>query len=50
MYVERAFSEQTAQNIPGMKTWVTNQYEHNALRADGETLLSQLLDILHGAC
>ena len=48
MYVERAFSEQTAQNIPGIKLWVTNEYEHNALRAEGETLLGQLLDMLHG--
>jgi pimeloyl-ACP methyl ester carboxylesterase len=48
MYVERAFSEQTAQNIPGIKLWVTNEYEHNALRAEGETLLSRLLDMLHG--
>jgi hypothetical protein len=48
MYVERAFSEETAQNIRGIKLWVTNQYEHNGLRADGEVVLGRLLDMLHG--
>jgi len=48
MYVERAYSEETAQTIRGIKLWITNQYEHNALRADGETLLHRLLGMLHG--
>jgi pimeloyl-ACP methyl ester carboxylesterase len=48
MYVERAFSEETAQAIRGIKVWLTNQYEHNALRADGEAVLGRLLDMLHG--
>jgi hypothetical protein len=48
MYVERAFSEETAQNILGIELWVTSEYEHNALRAEGETVLGRLLDILHG--
>lgn len=48
MYVERAYSEETAANIGGIKLWITNQYEHNALRADGETVLDRLLGMLHG--
>jgi pimeloyl-ACP methyl ester carboxylesterase len=48
MYVERAFSEQTAQHIPGIKLWISNEYQHNALRADGERVLGRLLDMLHG--
>ena len=48
MYVERTFSEETAQNIAGIKLWITNQYQHNALRADGEALLSRLLGMLRG--
>ena len=48
MYVERAFSEETAQTIRGLKPWVTNEYEHNALRADGEKLLDRLLGMLAG--
>ena len=48
MYVERRFSEETAQNIQGMKVWVTNEHEHNGLRAEGEIILSRLLGLLHG--
>ncbi len=48
MYVERTFSEATAQNIAGIKLWITNQYQHNALRADGEAVLGRLLGMLHG--
>jgi len=48
MYVERAFSEETAQSIQGIRTWVTSQYEHNGLRSDGEVVLGRLLDMLHG--
>lgn len=48
MYVERTFSEETAKQIKGTKIWLTNEYEHNGLRADGERLLGRLIDILHG--
>ena len=48
MYVERAYSEETARNIQGIRLWITNEYEHNALRADGEVVLGRLLDLLHG--
>jgi len=48
MYVERAFSEETAREIAGIKLWVTNEYEHNGLRSYGEKVLGRLLDMLHG--
>jgi pimeloyl-ACP methyl ester carboxylesterase len=48
MYVERQFSEETAETIRGIKVWITNEYEHNGLRADGEAILGKLLDMLHG--
>lgn len=48
MYVERAFSEETAATIRGCRPWVTNQYQHNALRAQGEQVFSHLLDMLRG--
>jgi pimeloyl-ACP methyl ester carboxylesterase len=48
MYVERTFSEETARNIRGIKLWVTNEYEHNGLRVDGEKMLGRLLGMLHG--
>jgi predicted phosphohydrolase len=48
MYVERALSEEMAQAIAGIRLWVTNEYEHNALRADGEKVLDRLLKMLRG--
>jgi hypothetical protein len=48
MYVERTLSEETAQNIRGIKLWVTNEYEHNGLRVDGEKVVGRLLGMLHG--
>jgi pimeloyl-ACP methyl ester carboxylesterase len=48
MYVERALSEETAATIKSCRTWVTSEYEHNALRAHGEVVLGHLMDMLHG--
>ena len=48
MYVERQFAEETAAHIKGIKLWVTNEYEHNGLRADGERVLSRLIDMVRG--
>jgi len=48
MYVERACSEETAATIRGIKTWVTNEYEHNGLRADGERILDRLMGMARG--
>jgi len=48
MYVERQYAEETAHNIRGIKTWVTSEYEHNGLRADGEKVLGHLMVLLRG--
>jgi pimeloyl-ACP methyl ester carboxylesterase len=48
MYVERSFSEQTAAQIRGIRTWITNEYEHNGLRVDGERILGRLIDLARG--
>jgi pimeloyl-ACP methyl ester carboxylesterase len=48
MYVERAYSEETAATIRGLRPWVTNEYEHDGLRADGARVLGRLLDLLEG--
>ena len=39
-YVDRAFSEETAALVPSMRPWVTNEYEHNGLRAGGDRILT----------
>jgi pimeloyl-ACP methyl ester carboxylesterase len=47
MYVARELAEQTAAAIRGMKVWITNEYEHDGLRQDGEVLLDRLLQMLN---
>lgn len=48
MYVERTFSEETARKIRGLRVWLTNEYEHDGLRADGERVLGRLLAMVRG--
>ncbi|MEO7731819.1 MAG: alpha/beta fold hydrolase [Kofleriaceae bacterium] len=48
LYVERAFAEQTAAEIRGLRPWITNELEHNGLRADGERVLSRLIELVRG--
>ena len=47
-YVDRAFSEETAALVPTLRPWVTNEYEHNALRADGARVLDRLIGLARG--
>ncbi|MBL8310917.1 MAG: alpha/beta fold hydrolase [Burkholderiales bacterium] len=48
MYVHREFSEEAAALVPNVKLWVTSEYEHNGLRADGEAILDRLLNMVRG--
>lgn len=48
MYVHREFSEETAALVPNMKLWMTNEHEHNGLRADGGAVLGRLLAMVRG--
>ena len=48
LYVPRDFSEETAARIRGLRPWLTNEYEHDGLRADGERILGRLLDLVQG--
>jgi pimeloyl-ACP methyl ester carboxylesterase len=48
MYVERAFSEETAAKVRGLRPWVTNEYQHDGLRADGDRILGRLIDLARG--
>jgi pimeloyl-ACP methyl ester carboxylesterase len=48
MYVERAYSEETAAAIRGLRPWITNEYEHDGLRADGTRVLGRLIDMGRG--
>ena len=46
MYVERTYSEETAAVIRGLRPWVTDEYEHDGLRADGMRVLGTLIDLV----
>lgn len=48
LYVERAFAEESAAAIRGLRPWITNEFEHNGLRADGERVLGRLIDLVRG--
>ena len=48
LYVERDFAEETAATIRGIRTWQTDEFEHNGLRADGERVLGRLIDLVRG--
>jgi hypothetical protein len=48
MYVERSRAEETALRVRGLRAWITNEYAHNGLRADGERIVGRLLDLVRG--
>ena len=48
MYVEPKFSEETLAVVPGLHGWLTNEYDHNGLRADGGRILDRLIDLARG--
>jgi pimeloyl-ACP methyl ester carboxylesterase len=48
LYVERAYAGETAATIRGLRPWITNEYQHNGLRADGERILDRLIALAHG--
>ncbi len=43
MFVEMDISRETLALMPNAKAWITNEYEHNGLRADGERILNNLI-------
>ena len=48
LYVPRRFSEETAARIHGLRPWLTNEYEHDGLRSNGEVVLGRLFDLVQG--
>ncbi|WP_326661001.1 alpha/beta fold hydrolase [Streptomyces canus] len=43
MYVDTAHSLETARAIRGLRTWVTDEFEHDGVRAGGPRVLDRLL-------
>lgn len=46
MYVESAFSLETAATLGNARYWLTNEYEHDALTVDGPRVITHLLDLV----
>jgi pimeloyl-ACP methyl ester carboxylesterase len=42
-YVLRQFAEETADALPSLRVWLTNQFLHNGLRTAGEDILDRLI-------
>ncbi len=47
-FVDREFSERTADLLPGMRRWLTDEYLHNGLRSDGGRVLDHLIGLARG--
>jgi len=45
---DRQFSEATADLLPGMRPWLTDEYLHNGLRSDGGRVLDRLIGLARG--
>lgn len=45
-FVLEAHSRATAQLLPGMRTWVTNEWLHNGLRLSGGAVLDRLISLV----
>jgi hypothetical protein len=47
MYVDYAMSLRTAEAVGGLRYWVTNEYEHDGIRASGD-VLDRLIAMMRG--
>jgi len=48
MYVDAGFSLETAAAVGNVRTWVTNEYEHDGLRTAGEAVVGRLMEMAAG--
>ncbi|MET8682338.1 alpha/beta fold hydrolase [Streptomyces sp. NPDC004647] len=48
MYVDTGHALDTARTIGGLRTWVTDEFEHDGVRAGGPQVLDRLIALAHG--
>ena len=48
MYVDTGHSLGTARTVRGLRTWVTDEYEHDGVRAGGRQVLDRLFSLARG--
>jgi pimeloyl-ACP methyl ester carboxylesterase len=45
MYVDAGLSQETAAAVGNVRTWVTNEWEHDGIHVAGEAILARLMDL-----
>ncbi|MFD8596529.1 alpha/beta fold hydrolase [Kitasatospora sp. NPDC059646] len=48
MYVDTAHSLETADSVAGLRTWITNEWEHDGVRVSGRRVLDRLMRMARG--
>ncbi|MET8336179.1 alpha/beta fold hydrolase [Streptosporangium canum] len=48
MYVDEGLSMRTARTVGNVRTWVTNEWEHDGVRVSGGQVLARLMDTVNG--
>ncbi|MFD8528602.1 alpha/beta fold hydrolase [Streptosporangium canum] len=48
MYVDEGLSMRTARAVGNVRTWVTNEWEHDGVRVSGGQVLARLMDTVNG--
>ncbi|UQA92096.1 alpha/beta fold hydrolase [Streptomyces halobius] len=48
MYVDAGLSLRTARDVGAVRTWITNEWEHDGITASGGQVLSRLMDLAAG--
>jgi pimeloyl-ACP methyl ester carboxylesterase len=48
MYVDRELSMRTVQSTPGLRAWVTSEYDHDGLRVSDGAVLDRLIGMVRG--
>jgi pimeloyl-ACP methyl ester carboxylesterase len=48
MYVDAGLSRETAAAVGNVRTWVTNEHEHDGVRTSGDAVLGHLMDMAAG--
>jgi hypothetical protein len=46
MFVDRDLSEETAGRVGNLRRWLTDEYEHDGIRADGARILDRLITLV----
>ena len=47
-FVDLGFSQETADLLPGMRRWVTDEFHHSGLRTDCGRILDRLIGLARG--